>query len=375
MRKSQKHFLRYSIILLLALSLYIVACMHQGFCRFYIKSLFPVFVNVYARFMNIFPFSVGEILLYIGVALVVIGGLTGIIALWKKLRKKSIPVWFISYWICLGYLICGLVLWMICTCFILYRGEGFAKETGLAEITISQDEQVSMLLEYRNDMVETCNELSKKVERDEEGSVILPETAEESCKSAMKHLGEKYPQLTGYYPDVKPLQTSVFFSQQNILGYYFPFSMEANYNKLMYSMNYPATLCHELSHIKGYILEDEANFISYLACVNDEDIYLQYSGYLSVLPYVERDLRKLIKGGVITEDKLLGVDPVVYEDTKFLTQEVREYVERKKWLPTDMVQKASNQFTDTTLKMNGVSEGIVSYSKVVELIIKYEYQK
>lgn len=49
--------------------------------------------------------------------------------------------------------------------------------------------------------------------------------------------------------------------------------MEANYNRQMYVANVPATLCHELSHLKGVILEDEANFLGYLACVSSEDAF------------------------------------------------------------------------------------------------------
>ena len=56
--------------------------------------------------------------------------------------------------------------------------------------------------------------------------------------------------------------------------------MEANYNDVMYIMNKPDTFCHELAHLRGYIYEDEANFIGYLACVESEDAFFQYAGYL-----------------------------------------------------------------------------------------------
>ena len=51
-------------------------------------------------------------------------------------------------------------------------------------------------------------------------------------------------------------------------------------------------MCHELAHIRGYIYEDEANFIAFLACVESDDVAFQYSGYLSVLNYVANDLYK-----------------------------------------------------------------------------------
>ena len=94
----------------------------------------------------------------------------------------------------------------------------------------------------------------------------------EQAVRAMKALGQTYDQLDGYYPKPKALLTSDFFSQQYMCGYYFPFSMEANYNDVMYIMNKPSTMCHELAHLRGYIYEDEANFISYLACTQSEDL-------------------------------------------------------------------------------------------------------
>ncbi|MFQ8979614.1 MAG: DUF3810 family protein [Waltera sp.] len=44
-------------------------------------------------------------------------------------------------------------------------------------------------------------------------------------------------------------------------------------------MEKPATMCHELAHIRGYIYEDEANFIAFLACVESDDSTFQYAGY------------------------------------------------------------------------------------------------
>ena len=46
-------------------------------------------------------------------------------------------------------------------------------------------------------------------------------------------------------------------------------------------------MCHELL-TSGYIYEDEANFIAFLACVESDDSTFQYAGYLSVLNYVAK---------------------------------------------------------------------------------------
>ena len=40
-------------------------------------------------------------------------------------------------------------------------------------------------------------------------------------------------------------------------------------------------------------------------------------------------------------------------------------------LPTETVNKAANAFLETNLTMNGVKDGIKSYSRVVRLVLKY----
>ena len=45
--------------------------------------------------------------------------------------------------------------------------------------------------------------------------------------------------------------------------------------------NIPHTICHELSHLKGFMREDEANFIGYLACIGSDSPDFRYSGYLT----------------------------------------------------------------------------------------------
>ena len=56
--------------------------------------------------------------------------------------------------------------------------------------------------------------------------------------------------------------------------------MEAHYNPNIPAYNQPAVLCHELSHLKGFMREDEANYIAYLACMASEDPNIRYSGLM-----------------------------------------------------------------------------------------------
>ena len=56
--------------------------------------------------------------------------------------------------------------------------------------------------------------------------------------------------------------------------------------------NIPHTICHELSHLKGFMREDEANFIGYLACIRSDDPMFRYSGYLTGWIYAGNALAK-----------------------------------------------------------------------------------
>ena len=128
-----------------------------------------------------------------------------------------------------------------------------------------------------------------------------------------------------------------------MLGYYFPFSMEANYNKVAYVTNLPVTICHELAHLKGYIQEDEANFIGFLACISSDDLLFQYSGYLSVLNYVNNDFYEAVGEDYERYMAEVQIDRQVYEDAVFV---------------------------ETSLKLNGVDDGMVAYSRVVGLLLQ-----
>ena len=193
---------------------------------------------------------------------------------------------------------------MTLNCTMIYHGSTFSEkyfgeEEGQQDVTLQ--ERTEELLRIYNDIVSHCNALSMEIERDDSGAVVYSGGLDSKGNAvdmagkaigAMQNLGKSYAQLDGYYPRPKAMFFSDFMCQMYMCGYYFPFSMEANYNDVMSIMKKPATMCHELAHIRGYIYEDEANFIAFLACVESDDAAFQYSGYLSVLNYVANDLYK-----------------------------------------------------------------------------------
>ncbi len=275
---------------------------------------------------------------------------------------------------------------MTLNCFVLYHASTFSEQYFGED---SGEYSLVELIEVYNMVAEQCNELSRVIARDGNGMAVYEGSQgdsgerldmEDTARKLMRELGREYPQLEGYYPRPKALLSSDFMCQQHMQGYYFPFSMEANYNDVMHILNFPATMCHELAHLRGYIYEDEANFISYLACTESEDDFFRYSGYLSVLVYLNNDLYRAWKEeNQVYEEAAAVVKPVavekqVWEDNIFVTQEEWDRINGKAWLDTDFVDKAADKFIDVNLKVNGIADGKVSYSRVVRLLLQY-YRK
>ena len=147
--------------------------------------------------------------------------------------------------------------------------------------------------------------------------------------------------------------------------------MEANYNDVMYIMNKPATMCHELAHLRGYIFEDEANFISFLACIQSDDPVFEYSGYLSVLYYLDNDFWDAVGRNRELYNAQPAITAQVHADNIFLTDEEWKRINGKALINTEVVDEISDVVVDTTLKANGVGDGMNSYNRVVKLLLQY----
>lgn len=369
----KRHWKLYIGILTFVLIFNIAAWNLTGFCDWYIKYIMPVWVNTYGRFMGLFPFSVGEIMIVLGALLLAFTVLLTVFMAVRSMvlrlqrRNKSLR-WTRYFYGAIAWILLWIVTVMSLNYSVLYHGSSFnQKYLDKAERQYSLEELVAV----RNYIVNQCNALSQDMKRDVHGDVLFEENLSNTAISAMQELGKNYQELKGFYPRPKPLLMSDLMCQQYMLGYFFPFSMEANYNDVMYILNKPAALCHELAHLKGFINEDEANFISYLACINSSDLFFQYSGYLSVLIYIDNDFYDAVGHDKNAYEAEINILPQVLADNVFVKEEEWLRINEKALVNTEMVDAISDQFTETYLKLNGVADGMVSYSRVVKLLLQY----
>lgn len=322
--------------------------------QWYSEHIYPWIVSLIGRFFGIFPFSVAEFLLYAGILLLV-GSLVRII--YRLIKKKADKKEGLRYLRRLGIIALILAALYMTNCGINYHRNSFAESIGLKADTYTVDELKGVCME----LTERVNTYAGQVERDADGVMVLSGNEREEAVAAMERLGEKWDVLAGYYSKPKPLAFSAFLSVQNLTGIYSPFTVEANYNQDMTPYNIPFTACHELSHLRGFMQEEEANFIAWLACKDAPETELQYSG--SMLAWIH-------------------CMNVLYEEDRAAWSEIREILSEeadvdlrensKFWDKWDgAVAEVSEQINDNYLKANGQKDGVQSYGRMADLVVAY----
>jgi hypothetical protein len=148
------------------------------------------------------------------------------------------------------------------------------------------------------------------------------------------------------------------------LGYYNPFTGEAQLNLTQPRFLIPYVSCHEMAHQLGYASESEANFVGYLAALRSNDTLFHYSTYFDLFNYANHELFQT--DSVTAKNYYEQLDPLVKKDSR----ELHEY-----WRKSDnVVEPIIKIFYDRYLKANQQARGAKSYNEVVGWLIAY-YKK
>lgn len=352
------------------LLLNVLARLSFTFSDFYVQKVFPVLSLPLMWLTGSFPFSLGEWMVIVMVALVLLGipALIVLLVIKRKDKKtcKRISAFVLRFvlWIA-AYILVTETL----NCFIMYQCSTFSSR--YFEETEHTEE---LLLDTLEVVALQISDLHDNFIRDADGYIVLDKDYSDECVAAMKNTAKMYSQLSGYYPNPKPVMNSFFMSQEGIIGLYIPFAMEATYNRDIQPIAKPSTICHELAHLKGIIHEDEANFVSMIACFMSDSDAVKYSGYLDALYYLYSDAKELV-GTEYEEEytRVISIVPAIVwsNDIASFTADYWEKNEEKEIIPTETVEAISEALTDATLQLNGVEDGIMSYYRVVELLMDY----
>lgn len=233
-----------------------------------------------------------------------------------------------------------------------------------------QESSVEELSGLLTSLAQETSELRAKLTTEDENGVYeLPMNVwklGKEAKLAYENLAEVYPIFGGKYPAPKPVLFSRLMSHTEITGVFTCWTMEANVNVDISPYSIGSTMCHELAHLRGFMREDEANYIAIMACGASDSVDLQYSGKMLALIYVgnalygkDADLyfeiyRKYYSEGVIRDLHANNEYWDQFEDTK--------------------VAEVANKVNDTYLKANEQEDGVQSYGRVVDLLLA-EYRQ
>ena len=350
------------ILLLIAVSLLCAARLQDGFADWYAENVYPMFVGTLGRFCSLIPFSVAEILLYAALLMCLVAFFAAAVrAVIRICRRNPENVWYapLAGWLS-GVTLFAAVLIVVytCTCGINYSRESFSQKAGYDLQPATEEE----LRETCRMVIDQINAEADAIDYGEDGRSLLTVSAAEETRKAMSALGEQYECLKGYYPRPKGLLVSEILSWQQLSGIYSPFTVEANYNADMPAWEIPVTMCHELSHLRGFMREDEAGFIAYLACIGSDCAELRYSGAMLAFSYCMNAYYDAA-GEEAWQELYSALDERAWQD---------RWNSNRWWRQFDgPVAEASNSVNDAYLKANNQTDGVRSYGRMADLIIAY----
>lgn len=350
----KKRLLAGCVLLVISVVLIGISEGYRRMAEWYSTHIYSKIVSVLGRFSGIVPFSLVELCLYVFVILVIGSLIQAIVRSVRKKQGKAVMLrWFSGIFLTASVLILIFVL----NCGINYRRVSFLEKTGIqmADYTAADLADVCVWL------TEAVNDRASLVERDETGVMVLTEDERGAVVTAMEQLGEQYPALAGYYPEPKKVLASPVLSYLSLTGVYSAFTVEANYNRDMTDYNKPFTACHELSHLRGFMQEEEANFIAFLACKDSQRADFQYSGYLMAWIYCMNELYRADYAA--WKEIRLTLNENVEADLQANSQFWDKY--------EGVMAEVSDKVNDTYLKANGQSEGVQSYDMMVSLVVAY----
>ena len=142
-------------------------------------------------------------------------------------------------------------------------------------------------------------------------------------------------------------------------GLIFPFTGETYINTDQPAWDIPNTIAHEIAHQRGVHFEAEANFIGIAACIQAEEIYYQYSGYMAGLIHLSNALY------TVSPDAYFEISDNFSAHLKADLQHNTRYWQEKEGKLNDI----TDTVYETFLQINNQPSGLRSYGECVDLLV------
>jgi len=172
---------------------------------------------------------------------------------------------------------------------------------------------------------------------------------------------KKYTFLNYKHAAVKKMFVGTIGNYSGFLGYYNPFTGEAQVNTVVPPFVIPFTTCHEMAHQIGYASESEASFVGYLVTRYNNVPVFNYSAYFDLFTYANSELYH--RDSVAAKQNVKLLDTFVKKD----------YAAYKKYLNAyrNPIAPLLTKLYGSYLKAHNQPQGIESYDEVVAWIVAY----
>ncbi len=339
----------------LVLTLY--ARYNLNFAEFYALKVYPVFAGAISALTSRISFSLAELVI---IAALITAIVYFLVTLTKTITKKS-SRYFKDFFLNIAAALSIIYFLFVLFCGINYYRNEFTYYSGL-EIRESTKSELIGLCKI---LISDANEMRKDLNTGGDGTAELLDgdyhKTADRAKTAFDDISKKYEILKGNYPAPKTVFFSDCMSHMRITGMFFPFTFEANVNVSISAYQVPSTMLHELVHLRGFMREDEANFISYLACINSGFEDFAYSGTTLALSYSMNALY------YEDYDAFAELSQTYSEDVK---NDMRQSAAYWKQFETK-VAEISDKVNDSYLKANNQEDGVKSYGRMLDLLLAY----
>ncbi len=334
--------------------------------RYYYGGVYPKISLVQRWLTGWLPFSLGDVM-YILLGLYIVASIYFFVRRlikdpqkWNTAKKYLFKAFnFLAIIFILFKLFWGLN----------YSREGVAYQLKLEETVYCKEDVVELI----EDLIFEANRCRRQM-----SDTTLPEMNIDpifaQTKKAYRQISNQYSFLSIDRFSIKPSLFSPTGNYLGYTGYYNPFTGEAQVRNDIPKILLPFIACHEVAHQLGYASEDEANFISYLVTHNSTNVYFRYSMCLEILDYALNELFSkysedfnIIKG----IEKRLQLEDCFEPQVKKDRKTIKFFFDKNK----KNMSNISSLFYDKYLKINYQKLGIISYSKVVCLILQYRKRK
>lgn len=328
------------------------------------KRVYKVLSVIVSQFTGLFSFSFAEITVFVVPFLVQFLLIRFIVHMVKEKERRfergMLALLNVGCVISVGYFV------YVVGCGVNYHRASITQYTELTVRDSSKEELAALC----DELAERASELREQLVKyeDENGVFEIPIsdwTLRKLAKESYEELAKELPVFERYYPVPKGIKVSEWFSKMELTGIFTCWTMEANVNTHIPDYSIPSTMTHELAHVAGFMKEEEANYIAYLACMASESPIMQYSGLMHALVYA---------GNALADQ-----DRTLYSElwTKYHPGIVRDFKANSAYWDRyrdTVISKAADKVNDVYLKANEQEDGVKSYGRVVDLLLA-DYRK